>query len=120
MAQIIIVDDSIGIRTPLKLILEEYGHEVFAFENGKLALDFATENVLDLVITDLNMPVMNGMTLIARLRKLPGYQTTPILVLTTESVDRKKNKARALGATGWITKPFTQDRIKKALDKTLT
>ena len=120
MAQIIIVDDSVAIRMPLRLILEESGHEVFDFEDGKQALEFARGHVVDLVITDLNMPVMNGMALIASLRKHSDYKIIPILVLTTESVDHKKNKAKALGATGWITKPFSQERIKKALDKTLS
>jgi len=119
MAKIIIVDDSAAIRMPLKLILEEYGHEVFAFEDGRQALDYARGEVVDLVITDLNMPVMNGMALIASLRKHSDYKSIPILVLTTETVDHKKNKAKALGATGWIAKPFSQDRIKKALDKIL-
>ena len=120
MAQIIIVDDSVAIRMPLRLILEESGHEVFDFEDGKQALEFARGHVVDLVITDLNMPVMNGMALIASLRKHSDYKSIPILVLTTESVDHKKNKAKTLGATGWITKPFSQERIKKALDKTLS
>lgn len=119
MAQIIVVDDSVAIRMPLKLILEEFGHEVFVFEDGRQALDFTRTKIVDLVITDLNMPIMNGMALIASLRKSSDYKLIPIIVLTTESVDHKKNKARTLGASGWITKPFSQDRIKKALDKLL-
>ncbi len=120
MSKIIIVDDAYTIRGPLRLILEELGHEVIDFENGKLALDYCRKESSDLVITDLNMPVMNGMTLIASLNKIETYKTIPILVLTTESADHKKNKAKILGATGWITKPFTEERIKKALNKTLS
>jgi len=119
MAQIMIVDDSVAIRMPLKLILEELGHDVNAFEDGRQALDFARGEVVDLVITDLNMPVMNGMALIASLRKNSDYSSVPILVLTTETVEHKKNKAKTLGATGWIAKPFSPERIKKALEKTL-
>ena len=70
MSNIIIVDDSIAIRTPLRVILKELGHLVFSFENGKLALDFAKKDIVDLVITDINMPIMDGMTLISELREL--------------------------------------------------
>ena len=119
MSLIMIVDDAYTIRGPLRLALEELGHEVVDFENGKFAISHARENLVDLVITDLNMPIMSGMTLIASLRRLESYKTIPILVLTTESADGKKNKARGLGATGWLTKPFTKERIRKALEKTL-
>ncbi len=119
MAQIIIVDDSISVRTPLRVILENFGHEVFDFEDGKQAREFTRTKTVDLVITDLNMPIMNGMTLVASLRSSEEYKSIPILILTTEFSDRKKSKARSLGATGWLTKPFTEERIKKALEKTL-
>lgn len=119
MARILTVDDAATIRSPLKLILEELGHQVFDFENGRQALNFAREEVVDLVITDLNMPEMNGMALIASLRRLDSYKSTPILVMTTESSDFKKKKAKSLGASGWLTKPFNQARIESALTKTI-
>lgn len=119
MSKIMTVDDAAAIREPLKMVLEELGHEVVTFENGKQAIDYARKENVDLVITDLNMPEMNGMALIASLRRLDSYKTIPILVMTTESADYKKNKARSVGATGWLTKPFSQERIEAALKKTL-
>jgi len=119
MAKVLTVDDAATIRGPLKLILEELGHQVFDFENGKDALEFARNEKVDLVITDLNMPEMNGMALIASLRRLDDYKNIPILVMTTESSAFKKNKAKSLGASGWLTKPFTQERIESALIKTV-
>jgi two-component system chemotaxis response regulator CheY len=119
MARILIVDDSLAIRRPLELILIELGHHPFAFEDGKRALDFARKESVELVITDINMPVLDGFTLVASLRRLELYKNIPILMLTTESSDDKKTKAKRLGATGWITKPFTLERLKAALKKTL-
>ncbi len=120
MSKIIIVDDSFAIRVPLEFIIKEMGHEIFPFDDGKQALDFANHNSADLVITDLNMPVMDGMTLIENLRRLDSYRSIPVLVLTTESTDEKKKAARVAGATGWITKPFSEERIKKAINKSIS
>ena len=119
MAKILTVDDAATIRGPLKLILEELGHQVFDFENGRVALEFAHQNSVDLVITDLNMPEMDGVTLISHLRNLDNYKSIPILVMTTESSDDKKKEAKSVGASGWLTKPFSRERIKAALNKTI-
>jgi len=119
MARIMAVDDSAAIRGPIEAILIQNGHDAFVFEDGRQALSFARTESVDLVITDLNMPEMNGMSLISNLRRLPSYKNTPILVLTTETADYKKKKAKSVGATGWITKPFTEERILAALKKTL-
>jgi len=119
MARIMAVDDSAAIRGPLEAMISLHGHEVFMFEDGRQALEFARTDTVDLVITDLNMPEMNGMSLISSLRRLPFYKNTPILILTTETADYKKKKAQSVGATGWITKPFTEERITAALKKTL-
>ena len=73
----------------------------------------------DLVVTDLNMPVMDGLTLIRELRKLPAYQGIPILFLTTESDPEKKKEAKSAGATGWITKPFQQEQLVSVVKKVL-
>lgn len=113
------VDDALAIRNAIELILQHHGHDVFVFENGKEAIEFARTEKVDLVITDLNMPEMNGMSLISSLRRLDNYRTIPILVMTTETADYKKKKARSVGATGWIAKPFTEERILSALKKTL-
>jgi len=120
MARIIAVDDALAIRSAIKLILSHHGHDVFDFENGKDAIEFARQESVDLVITDLNMPEMNGMSLISSLRRLEDYEHTPILVMTTETADYKKKKAKSVGATGWIAKPFTEERILKALNKVLS
>jgi len=119
MARILAVDDALAIRCVIGEILKSQGHEVFLFENGRNALKFAREEQVDLVITDLNMPEMNGMSLISSLRLLAHYQFTPILVMTTESADYLKRKAKSVGANGWLTKPITEARISSALDKVL-
>ena len=90
MARILAVDDSRAIRSAIELILKHLGHEVFVFENGRLALYFARDEQVDLVITDLNMPEMSGMSLMGHLRRLDDYRTIPILVMTTETADYKK------------------------------
>ncbi|MCG8609892.1 MAG: response regulator [Pseudomonadales bacterium] len=119
MAKILTVDDAVSIRTALSHILSSLGHQVISKENGREALEFAREEEVDLVITDLNMPEMNGMSLIGSLRRLDTYQGVPILVMTTETDEYKKKKARGVGATGWIAKPFTEERIVNALQKVL-
>ena len=113
------VDDALAIRSAVSLILSHRGHEVFIFEHGKDTLEFARDNSVDLVITDLNMAEMNGMSLITNLRRLENYAHIPILIMTTETADYKKKKGKSVGATGWIAKPFTEERILKALNKVL-
>jgi two-component system chemotaxis response regulator CheY len=82
-------------------------------------LNSAKATVVDMVLTDLNMPVMNGLALIRELRKLPAYRGVPILFLTTESDAELKKEAKAAGATGWITKPFQQDQLVAIVKKVL-
>lgn len=119
MARILAVDDSVAIRTMMNTILSSAGHEVILHEDGRQALDFARENSVDLVITDLNMPEMGGMSLIAHLRRLDNYAMLPILIMTTETADYKKQKAKSVGATGWIAKPVTEERLLMAVKKTI-
>jgi two-component system chemotaxis response regulator CheY len=119
MANILAVDDSEAIRTLMKVVLEGAGHTVFIKENGREAFDFAKDHTVDLVITDLNMPEMGGMSLVSNLRRLDHYKTKPILVMTTETADYKKQKAKGMGATGWIAKPVDQDRLLQAVTKTV-
>ncbi len=120
MARILAVDDALAIRCVMGEVLKSMGHEVFLFEDGRSALSFARESNVDLVITDLNMPEMNGMSLISSLRLLADYQHTPILVMTTESAEYLKKKAKSVGANGWLTKPITEERISAALNKVLS
>ncbi len=119
MANILAVDDSVAIRTMMKVVLESAGHNVFLKENGREALDFAKGHTVDLVITDLNMPEMGGMSLVNHLRKLEEYKSKPILVITTETADYKKQKAKTVGATGWIAKPVDKERLLRAVEKTV-
>lgn len=119
MASILAVDDSEAIRTMMQVVLEAEGHNVFVKENGREALDWAREHTVDLVITDLNMPEMGGMSLVGHLRRLENYKNRPILVITTETADYKKSKARHIGATGWIAKPVDKERLLLAVKKTV-
>jgi len=106
MKSILVVDDSKVIRQAITDSLKKVGFSVSVTCNGKDALNTARKNDHDLVITDMNMPVMDGLTLVSHLRKLPSYKDTPILVLTAENLAELKVKGRAAGASGWIVKPF--------------
>jgi two-component system chemotaxis response regulator CheY len=112
MAKIILcVDDSASIRPMVKLTLSGAGYQVVQASDGAEGLAKAREATVNLVVTDLNMPVMNGLGLIRELRKLPAYKGVPIIFLTTESDAALKQEAKAAGATGWITKPFQQEQL---------
>ena len=119
MANILTVDDQLVIRRLLSTTLSSAKHEVHSCEDGMSAITFARKNKVDLVITDLNMPNISGDSLVRKLRSLEAYQNTPILVLTTESSEEKKQKLRDLGADGWIQKPFNPERLMKAVDRML-
>lgn len=113
------VDDSASVRQMVKITLSGAGYEVVQASDGAEGLAKAQEKAVDLVVTDLNMPVMNGLSLIRELRKLPAYRGVPILFLTTESDAAVKQEAKAAGATGWITKPFQQDQLVAVVKKVL-
>ncbi len=120
--KILSVDDSRSIREMVSFVLEGAGHEVDTAEDGSLGLEAAKEALddeeqYDMIITDQNMPNMDGITLTTELRKLPEYSTIPILILTTESGDDMKNKGKAAGATGWIVKPFNPDKLIGIVEK---
>jgi two-component system chemotaxis response regulator CheY len=117
--KILTVDDSPSVRQMVKLTLSGAGYEVIEAVNGAEGLSKAQASPVDMVVTDLNMPVMNGFELIRALRKLPAYRGVPILFLTTESDAEKKQEAKAAGATGWITKPFQQDQLVAVVKKVL-
>ena len=120
MATILAVDDMRSMRDLVKSVLEKRGHQVITKQDGVEALDYAKTNAVDIVITDINMPNMTGLTLAGELRKLPTNAKTPILMLTTEDADIKKQKARSVGANGWIQKPFNPERLVAAVEKTIT
>jgi two-component system chemotaxis response regulator CheY len=117
--KILAVDDSPSIRQMVKLTLSKAGYEVSEATDGADGLRKAQLGQVDMVVTDLNMPIMNGLGLIRELRKLSAYRGVPILFLTTESDPEMKKQAKAAGATGWITKPFQQDQLIAVIKKVL-
>ena len=119
MAKILVVDDSASMRQMVEFTLKEAGHQVTVAEDGQAALNVAKGLASDLVITDVNMPNMDGITLIRELRALPAYKFTPILTLTTESATEKKMEGKDAGATGWIVKPFNPEKLLATVNKVL-
>lgn len=119
MATILVVDDSASMRQMVEFTLKEAGHRVMVAEDGQIALNLARNAPADLVITDVNMPNMDGITLIKELRTLPAYKFTPILTLTTESTTEKKMEGKGAGATGWIVKPFNPEKLLATVNKVL-
>jgi two-component system chemotaxis response regulator CheY len=111
MANILAVDDSPGILQMIRILLAPAGHTVIEAGDGAQGLEKAKANRPDLVITDLNMPVMNGLELIRALRIMPSFAGLPIVCVTSESSDAVKLEAKQAGATGWITKPFRQKQL---------
>jgi len=119
MAKMLVVDDSASMRTMVAATLKSAGHDVKDAENGQAALDIAKAGAFDAVITDLNMPVMDGISLTKELRALAKYTYTPILLLTTESSDAKKAAGKAAGATGWLVKPFNPAKLLATIERVL-
>ncbi|MGC2047878.1 MAG: response regulator [Gallionella sp.] len=122
MAKIILaVDDSTSIRQMVAFTLKSAGYAVIEAADGQEGLDKANacENTISLVLTDQNMPKMDGLTLIKTLRSLPKFATTPILMLTTESSDDMKAQGKAGGATGWLVKPFDPHKLLEVVKKVI-
>ncbi len=114
---ILCVDDSGSIRSMVSFTLKGAGYLVIEAADGQDGLDKAKAKNVDLVLTDQNMPRMDGLTLIKTLRSMPGYKSTPILMLTTESGDAMKAQGKAAGATGWLVKPFDPARLLEVVKK---
>lgn len=119
MAAILTVDDSASIRQAIKIALASEGHGVTEAADGAQGLAKADGARFDLIITDLNMPVMDGLTMIRQLRTRAAQAGVPILFLTTESDADIKAQAKAAGATGWLTKPFDPDQLVRVVNKVL-
>lgn len=117
MATVLAVDDSPSIRQMIKVTLGPVGYTVIEAGDGAEGVAKAKSNALNLVITDLNMPVMNGLDMIKNLRTLPSLTGVPILFLSTESDGAIKQQAKAAGATGWITKPFNPEQLVAVVSK---
>jgi two-component system, chemotaxis family, chemotaxis protein CheY len=119
MKTVLAVDDAKTMREMVKAILENEGHKVVTAEDGIDALKKIETTRIDIAVVDFHMPNMNGTTLIRKLRRIPEYKEMPILMLTTESSEFRKNKARELGASGWLTKPFDPPVLTNAVDTLL-
>jgi two-component system chemotaxis response regulator CheY len=113
------VDDSVTMRQMIAFTLTKAGYEVLEAGDGVEALAVAASRKLDLVITDVNMPNMDGITLVQRLRAQSAHRFTPILVLTTEAGQDFKQRGKEAGATGWIVKPFSPDKLMEVVGKVL-
>ncbi len=109
--RILAVDDSASMRQMVSYTLKDAGYEVAEAEDGVAALNLAKREKFSLVLCDVNMPNMDGITLVRELRQLPDYKYTPLLVLTTESGADKKAEGKSAGATGWLVKPFNPEQL---------
>ena len=115
--KILAVDDSISIRKSISFVLTQEGYEVVEAVDGVDGLAKAKEDKFNLVITDINMPNMDGIEMIKQIRQTEGYKFTPIIALTTENQDSKMQEGKAAGATGWIVKPFTSKKLLAIVKK---
>lgn len=120
MKTVLVVDDSASMRALVMQTLQKAGFKTVEASNGQEALDMVkTTAKLDLVITDLNMPVMDGISFVQKLRALAAFKYTPVLLLTTETRQDHKDKAKAAGATGWLTKPFDPNQLLAVIQRVL-
>ena len=116
---ILVVDDSVSIRQMVEATLKAAHYQVTLAEDGQDALEKCKASTYDFVLTDQNMPRMDGLSLIKSLRSLVSFQRTPIVVLTTESSDDMKQRGKAAGATGWMVKPFSPDVLLNVMHRVL-
>lgn len=117
--KILTVEDSTSLREMIAFVLKEAGYDVIEAKDGQDALAKLKGLHVDMVITDLNMPLMNGIELTKSLRSTPTYKFIPIVFLTTESQKQKKDAAKDAGATGWIVKPFKPEQLLKVIKRVL-
>jgi len=120
MSKIMVIDDSNSMRGLIKQALVTAGHEVIEAVDGEDALNRVTGAKIDLFLCDVNMPRIDGLTLVKRLRGIPAFKFSPILMLTTEIDPEKKRIAKEAGATGWLVKPFQPDQLLATIRKVLT
>jgi len=117
--KILAVDDSASMRQMVRTALEAEGYEVREAQNGQEALDALEAGPVDLVISDLYMPTMDGLTLLRAIRQRPELKFVPVLLLTTESGEEMKQRGRASGATGWLVKPFQPDQLRQVVARVI-
>jgi two-component system chemotaxis response regulator CheY len=116
---ILIVDDSSLVRSQLRAALEAKGARIVEAENGSEGLWRARENLVDLIVADIHMPVMDGIRMVEELRKIPEYATTPIFILTSDAASSRAEEGKRAGANAWILKPVKTDLLWKAIEKAL-
>ena len=114
---IMVVDDSISIRQVVGLALKQAGYDVIEGCDGRDALAKLTGQKVNLIISDVNMPNMDGIAFVRELKTLPAYKFTPVLMLTTESQEDKKEQGKAAGARAWMVKPFKPEALLAAVEK---
>ena len=119
MSRILAVDDSASMRQMVAFTLKSAGFDVAEAEDGQAALELAKTEKFRLVLADVNMPRMDGITLVKNLRTLADYKFTPLLMLTTESTPEKKMEGKAAGATGWLVKPFNPEQLVATVQRVL-
>lgn len=119
MVQILAVDDSAAMRRMVKAILARDGFDVATADNADLALEMAQAEPYQLVLADMHMPGMDGAALIERLRAMPHYRRTPILVVTTDGSEENRDRVREAGANGWIIKPFSPEQLLNVVSRVL-
>ena len=119
MPTILIVDDSTTMRSMVRRVLEADHHDVVEAMHGAAALAALAERSVDLVVTDVLMPEMDGLALIRALRADDRFRALPVLVLTTEAAEPMKDRGREAGATGWLTKPFRPDVLRQTVRRVL-
>ncbi|MBB6479011.1 response regulator [Spirochaeta isovalerica] len=117
--KILVVDDSAAIRQSVTFVLQQEGYETIEAADGAEGLEKIKGSAVDMVVSDVNMPNMDGITMVSKIRELSEFRFIPIIILTTESQSSKMEEGKAAGATGWIVKPFTSDKLLAVVKKLL-
>jgi two-component system, chemotaxis family, chemotaxis protein CheY len=115
--KILVVDDSPSLRQIISIVLTTAGYDVIEAENGQQALDNLDGSKIHLAICDVNMPVMDGIEFVKNVKSTPNYRFLPIIMLTTESGENRKQEGREAGVKAWVVKPFRPDQILNAVSK---
>lgn len=117
--KILVVDDSAAIRQSVTFVLQQEGYETLEASDGAEGLASIKSNPVDMVVSDVNMPNMDGITMVSKIREIASFKFIPIIILTTESQNSKMDEGKAAGATGWIVKPFTSEKLLAVVKKLL-
>ncbi|MBN2656437.1 MAG: response regulator [Spirochaetales bacterium] len=117
--KILVVDDSAAIRQSVTFVLQQEGFETIEAADGAEGLEKIKGSAVDMVVSDVNMPNMDGITMVSKIRELADFRFIPIIILTTESQSSKMEEGKAAGATGWIVKPFTSEKLLAVVKKLL-